>query len=193
MNYLSTLKLYISDYVSAPLDSICRFLIETPEFSTCYGSAGDHHCYPGGLLVHTTEVVEFATDMCQMHPQADDEAVVVAAIFHDFMKIKDYKLSAPSLTSPSTIQTVEKTPYRNLVRHVAGSHAEFVKRTAHLTTDDLSEERHMLIEHLILSHHGRKEWGSPVEPQVVEAYILHYADEFSAKFGPNSKTKPQEI
>jgi 3'-5' exoribonuclease len=42
----------------------------------------------------------------------------------------------------------------------------------------------MRIEHAILAHHGRQEWGSPVEPVTAEAYILHYADMLSVRFGP---------
>ena len=73
-----------------------------------------------------------------------------------------------------------KTPYRNLVRHVAGSHAEFIRLTAYLSDDHLSPEKKMKIEHAMLAHHGRKEWGSPVEPATAEAFILHAADMMSA-------------
>jgi 3'-5' exoribonuclease len=97
------------------------------------------------------------------------------------MKIHEYEMIYGSETRE--LACIRKTSYRNLVRHVAGSHAEFVRRMEkhrHM----FSEERYMNIEHTILAHHGRKECGSPIEPQTVEAYILHYADMYSVKFGP---------
>jgi 3'-5' exoribonuclease len=171
----------------------CLGVIEHPKFATQYGSAGSHHGFVGGLAVHTAEVTEYAYKTVQMFPDADEDVVVTAAIFHDFMKIDEYELRHKS--TPGTLVMNEygepatyigKTQYRNLIRHVAGSYAKFMVA---MEGKDIPESYVLEIGHAILAHHGRYEWGSPVEPQTVEAKILHDADIWSVQFGPNSKRK----
>jgi len=71
---------------------------------------------------------------------------------------------------------ITKKTYRKRINHVAGSAMEFHRHAyGVLDTEELEQ-----IEHLLLSHHGRKEWGSPVEPATAEAFILHAADMMSA-------------
>jgi 3'-5' exoribonuclease len=170
------------------LTAACMKVINDPRFVVQYGSAGSHHAYVGGLIVHTAEVTNYAYTMSQMFHEADEDVVITAGIFHDFMKVKEYELrqkSSPghvvmdSYGRPATY--IGKTDYRNLVRHVAGSHAEFMK----LVDDtDVDDGKILKIEHAILAHHGCFEYGSPVEPQTVEARILHYADMMSVNHGP---------
>lgn len=167
------------------LKTACMGVINHPKFSTAYGSAGEHHAYEGGLIIHTAEVVDFAYGMATVmfcHADVDVDAVITAAIFHDFMKIEEYERDVNSDGIP--FGPIKKTKYRNLVRHVAGSHAEFMMAVA---GKDVPEDTKLKIEHAMLAHHGRKEWGSPVEPQTVEAFILHNADMASVLYGPCSK------
>jgi 3'-5' exoribonuclease len=170
------------------LTTACMKIINDPRFVVQYGSAGDHHAYVGGLAIHTAEVTTYAYNMAHMFQDADEDVVITACIFHDFMKVREYELRHKS--TPGVIVTdqygkpatyIGKTNYRKLVRHVAGSHAEFVKM---VDDKDVPEDVILKIEHALLAHHGRYEWGSPVEPQTVEARILHYADMFSRFDGP---------
>jgi len=171
------------------LEEACVVAVNYPNFTTAFGSAGEHHAYEGGLAIHTEEVVTFAMNMCRMFPNADEDVVITAAIFHDLMKIREYNpMYSCNPFHPNTVVGIQKTPYRNLVRHVAGSHAEFLKCIA---GKEVPESKELNIEHAILAHHGRKEHGSPIEPQTVEAYILHYADMLSVKFGPATKRLDQ--
>jgi 3'-5' exoribonuclease len=153
------------------LSEVCDVVLYHPKFVTQVGSENKHHAYEGGLAIHTFEVTTYAMKMAEMLPQAESEVVGTAAIFHDFMKVREYVPVEGG---------VGKTHYRNLVRHVAGSHAEFVKAIAGRGVKD---EVAMRIEHAILAHHGRQDWGSPVEQQTAEAHILHYADMLSVRFG----------
>ena len=184
------LQEYVHHIIDSELRAMCQEVIDHPRFNTQFGSAGEHHAYPGGLVVHTFEVVKYAYQMTKMFPKADLDVVLTAAIFHDFMKIAEYQegcsgvyLAGPDANgyyyNETTIEPV-KTPYRNLIRHVAGSYAKFMVA---LDETDVSEEKAEAIGHAILAHHGRKEWGSPIEPQTVEAYIVHTADMFSVRFG----------
>lgn len=145
-------------------------------FKDGVGSAGKHHAYKGGLVVHTFEVV--SNSLLLARASADPvslEVLVTAGIFHDFMKIKEYEYN------PETGE-ISKTQYRELIRHVCGSYSEFMRIAG---SYQISEDIKINIGHAIISHHGRKEWGSPIEPKTNEARILHQADMMSAK--PNFK------
>jgi 3'-5' exoribonuclease len=166
------------------LRDACLSVVSDPRFFVAYGSAGQHHCYEGGLAAHTWEVLGYAHEMVKMFPGADRDVVLTAAIFHDYMKIREYYLQPivdVQKANPQESFAVRKTEYRNLVRHVAGSHHAFLKVVEETTLDESVIVR---IEHCILAHHGRFEWGSPIEPKLLEAHILHFADQFSALYGP---------
>lgn len=175
--------------LSEPYKTICEDVVCGELFQTSYASAGKHHSYPGGLAVHTLEVLEGALAMAKAYPNADKEVIIVSAIFHDYMKIREYEpsVSGSGKYEDGTQVKIGKTPYRNLIRHVAGSHAEFVCTIRDYEYDygDKPEwqEKNMKIQHCILSHHGRQECGSPIEPQIVEAHILHFADMLSSRYG----------
>lgn len=169
----------IAETLTQPtLVEACKKVIHDPKFAAAFGGSS-HHAYEGGLANHTLEVVNYALGMLAMFPGVSRDVVVTACIFHDYMKIKDY-----TGVRTGTGVAVQKTPYRHLVRHLSGSHAEFMKA---IEGKPLHEDTILRIEHCILAHHGREEWGSPVVPQLPEAYIVHYADEFSAKFGASRK------
>jgi 3'-5' exoribonuclease len=189
------LLLYYTALVTIPaLEDACNKVIYNPKFYTQVGSAGEHHAYPGGLIIHTAEVTDYAVKMSTMFEEADEDVIITAAIYHDFMKINEYEIRQSSTPDslvfdafgkPATY--IAKTDYRNLVRHVAGSHAAFLMEIQH---KDVYPDVVLGIEHAILAHHGRKEWGSPIEPQTVEARIVHDADTFSVKFGQGARNKP---
>jgi 23S rRNA maturation-related 3'-5' exoribonuclease YhaM len=172
------------------LRQICDVMLNDPLFVNGFGSAGQHHAYPGGLPVHVAEVVRYAIGMLREFPEANEEVVITAAILHDWMKIKEYDPSVPGTGkySDGKPKLLGYTEYSRMVRHVAGSHAEFVRFSDRFTEEDLPSELKMKIQHCMLSHHGRKEWGSPLEPLIVEAYIVHFADMLSCHCGPGSKT-----
>jgi 3'-5' exoribonuclease len=170
----------VDEIQNVKLHKICEWSrVRAHRFYSAFGSAADtshHHAYPGGLAVHTVEVMELADrhagSTYQLYNSAPcRDVILVAALFHDYAKIYDYDEGG------------NKLPYRKLVRHVNGSHAEFKSAVRAYGFEDIDPEISMNIEHCILSHHGRPEWGSPVEPQTIEAHILHYADNLSAKYG----------
>lgn len=178
---------YLNGSISAienkDLQKICREIVSDPEFLNGYGSTDHHHIFRGGLVCHTAEVTVFAVGIANGLEFLDTSKVnrdvlITAAVCHDYMKIRDYTIGPDGKAI--------KAPYRNLVRHVAGSHAHFLSV---VKGKDVPPETILLIEHAILAHHGRKEWGSPIEPQTLEAKILHDADIYSVAYGPTSKIK----
>jgi 3'-5' exoribonuclease len=163
----------IADKLTVPaLTEACKVVLFNPLFVTQCGSSGKHHSYPGGLALHTLEVTQYALKMAEMLPLADTDVVATAAIFHDYLKIREYDAQG------------NHTAYRRMVRHVAGSHAAFLIA---VEGKKVPEEKLFRIEHAILAHHGALTAGSPVEMTLMEAYIVHHADVSSAKFGPNAR------
>jgi 3'-5' exoribonuclease len=163
------------------------------------GSLHFHHAYVGGLAAHTLEVMDFALGFLSSFPAADKDIVLTAALWHDYAKIWDYVVitfykyqwnEIPKkhviLDSYEDYKKVFVTDpdYYYKVHHISGSMAEFTHaaKVAGVTRNTISR-----IQHAMLSHHGRKDWGSIIEPREVESFILHTADYSSAHFGPAKK------
>jgi 3'-5' exoribonuclease len=140
-------------------------VLDDPRFVLSPGGITKHHDYGGGLVIHVAEVMRNVLRMTE-HSYADE--LITAVIWHDYMKVRDYTVDAQG--------AVVKLPYHKLIGHVAGSALEFHSEASKCLPQDMLER----IEHLLLSHHGRKEWGSPIEPATAEAFILHTADMMSA-------------
>lgn len=151
--------------------ALCNHVLNDSRFRNGFGGAEHHHNFQGGLVVHTCEVLR---NVVKMSYQCDDDTqtvLKVAAIWHDFMKVSDY--------APDENGACVKQPYLKLINHVAGSFAAFYLKLSQ-TNYTYKPEMIERIAHCILSHHGRKEWGSPVEPRTAEAFVLHAADMMSA-------------
>lgn len=166
------------------LKKACWDVICDPEFLEGVASSEsrhEHHRYKGGLMVHTAEVLEIAIQMAastSIYEKVNINVLIPAVIFHDSMKVREYD-------SKGT-----KCPYANLIGHISGSYQNWVSTISHY--NGMDQNLIDQVGHCILAHHGRMEWGSIIEPQTAEAYILHYADMLSAKYGKN-KEFPNEF
>ena len=161
-------------------------VIKDARFHWGYGSSSgehQHHCYPGGLAVHTAEVYEGALGMGQTYG-ADLDVLRIAAVWHDYYKIYEYTRT----NDPE--KPVERNQYSKKVGHVVGSWEAWMEHTQIRPVNWSGDHTALVYQvgHCLLAHHGRKEWGSPVEPQTVEAQILHYADMMSMLWGPGRST-----
>jgi len=127
-----------------------------------------HHAYRGGFLEHVLKIAEVGRTLADLYGASAD-LVVAGAILHDIGKLEelDYDTSA------------RYSREGNLVGHITLG-AMLVRDTAR-TMADFPPALLTQIEHLIVSHHGSKEFGSPVEPMTVEAFILSMADDLDAK------------
>ncbi len=155
------------------LRNVCEGVIRDPCFYLAPGSVDKHHAYAGGLAVHTNEVVQFTSAASEgIIDDLHSNILLVAALWHDYAKIKDYEWDEAA-------GAFKKTSHYFLIRHVADSYAWFYQAASRYNLDPVLTEA---IGHCILAHHGRKEWGSPVEPATAEAWILHAADMWSSQF-----------
>ena len=140
------------------------------EFAGAPAAKGYHHSYEGGLAEHTLEVVGFCEAAAKLYPALDRDLLVTAAILHDVGKLWEY--DADSIT-------FERTDPGKLLGHIVLGW-ELTRRARH-EIPRFPEGEGLHLEHLILSHHGQKDWGSPVEPHTPEAVVLHQADLASAR------------
>jgi 3'-5' exoribonuclease len=138
-------------------------------------SVKHHHAYPHGLLEHTADVVQRCENA--IGSATNRNILLTAAIWHDFHKIYEYAMfriikSDDMEMCAGTIE-IEHTMYAKTIGHIAGSYHEWVVVAEHAK---LPSSTIAAIAHCILSHHGRSEWGSPIEPHTDEAFILHSMD-----------------
>jgi 3'-5' exoribonuclease len=133
----------------------------------------NHHAYLCGLLEHSLSVAT-AADRLAGHYRAtgmrlDRDLLVTGALLHDIGKIRELK------GYPSIGYTTEG----QLLGHIVIGIQLVTKEAA--AVPELPAERLLLLQHLIASHQGKPEWDSPKVPQLLEALILHYADDLDAK------------
>lgn len=146
-----------------------------------------HHAMVGGLMLHTASIVEMAEKVCTVYPNVNRELLLSGAILHDVAKTFEMETSKSGLCSGYTVGG-------ELIGHLVKG-AMYVEETARQL--GISSEKTVLLEHMILSHHGVPEYGSPVRPMFLEAEILSALDSLDAVIfeinNASSKVKPGEF
>lgn len=136
--------------------------------------ARKHHAYIGGLMEHTARVAALCVQMSQVYPEADRSLLITGALLHDIGKIETYSLS----------RGFDMTDDGRFFGHLVIG-ARIVEQEIACMRDSeglgFPESAAKKLLHLLLSHHGTLEWGSPVEPLLLEACILHHADKLDAQ------------
>ncbi len=163
-----------NNYLKLILKNIFNDKSLRKRYYNCPSSIGFHHSYRYGNLQHVVSMIQtFNTIVNNYEFQeiCSIDLVYTGIIVHDLGKIKEYKIN-------------NGYPVRNvgygLMGHIflgADIVSSFIKEI-----EDFPHELEEKLIHLILSHHGRKEYGSPVEPQIKEAEILHHLDILDSKF-----------
>jgi 3'-5' exoribonuclease len=141
-------------------------------FQVAPAAISHHHAYVHGLLEHTVAVAECALALAEVHiargVAVDRNVVVAGALLHDLGKIEAYALN------PTPDMTVEGV----FIDHIALGYATFSKLADQY---GLPADIKAILGHIILSHHGQKEFGSPVLPASAEALIVAASDELDFK------------
>jgi len=139
-------------------------------FQDAPAAKGIHHAYVGGLLEHTLSMARVADMLAEHYEGVDRSLLIAGAMLHDLGKIEELYMENG---------VIDYTARGRLKGHlVIGS--EMVGRAA-MQIADFPEELLEQLQHLILSHHGRQEYGSPTVPMTVEAFLLNYIDELDSK------------
>lgn len=140
-------------------------------FKTAPGGRSVHHAYSGGLLEHTLEVLQVAETIFEIHGNLlNRDLLVCGCLLHDIGKVLEYDLSS---------LTFKLTDEGKLLGHVVMGKTLLDDRLRLLPR--FSPRLSLHLSHIILSHHGQKEWGSPEVPKTMEAFAVFYSDLVSAK------------
>jgi 3'-5' exoribonuclease len=156
------------------LAAVLALFYEDAEFrrryEECPASLSGHHAELGGLLKHTAEIAAIARPMAKVM-KVDQDLVLAGVLLHDIGKLEAYRWES----------SFTMTDEGALLGHVVLGLRMLERRIAREAESPCTPQELALLEHLILSHHGKLEFGSPVLPMTPEAEILHYADNTSAK------------
>jgi len=135
-----------------------------------------HHSFVGGLLQHTLRVVELCDTYCRTYPALDHDLLITGALCHDIGKVREL---APFPAN-------DYTDDGQLIGHIVLGYqmiADYIARIPGFPVKTAAE-----LGHMILSHHGELEYGSPKKPAIIEAVALHYADNTDAKLETMTET-----
>ncbi len=141
------------------------------DFQRAPGSTTGHHAQVGGLLLHSVEVASIAQGIARTM-RANVELVTVAALLHDIGKVESYSVSASGFGHTSA---------GHLLGHIVLGSLMLDRRLRALPAGTISAAQELELQHFIQSHHGSVEFGAAVPPMTLEAEILHWADQASAK------------
>lgn len=136
-----------------------------------------HHDTIGGLAEHSLSMAEVIIRLADHYPKLDRDILLCGALLHDIGKIWEYEITA----------SIDFTDAGRLVGHI-NQGDEFVTGMAD-TIDNFPDDLLVHLRHLIISHQGEKENGSPVVPMTPEAMFLHYVDELDARMGAIEKIR----
>jgi len=128
-----------------------------------------HHAYRGGLLEHTVSMMGFADRVAAHYPELDRDLLLLGVLFHDLGKVIELGRMPGS----------DYTAAGRLVGHIVLGRD--LVRDAAAEVEGFPADRQLQLEHLVLSHQGRQEFGSPVEPATAEALALSAIDDLDSK------------
>lgn len=167
-------KQYLRELIKVPFED--SDFVE--EFLKAPAAIIVHHAYRGGLLEHTLGVMKLCKSIGELYPGVNKDLLIVGAAMHDVGKIYEYKIEPYG---------IERTTEGELIGHIVLG-AKMVNDWAKKISNFPKKDLYHLI-HMILSHHGELEWGSPTLPKTLEAVILHHADDLDSKIGQINSLK----
>ncbi len=137
-------------------------------FARSAGAKSLHHSFVSGLLEHTLGVVRILKAVNESHPQLNRDLLLTGALLHDIGKTEEL----------ATETSIEYTDPGRLLGHTVLTDRMVHERLRDLP--DFPKTLEDLLMHMLLSHHGQKEYGAPIVPMTAEACALHYADNLDA-------------
>jgi 3'-5' exoribonuclease len=167
----------LSDFVSSFKDPhlkalVCAFMDDSV-IATAYRRAPAaktlHHAYIGGLLDHVVSLFRSCDLLCRNYPQVNRDLLLTGVFVHDIGKIHELAYN----------RSFSYTTRGQLLGHMIIELEMLQSKLKNLP--DFPDQMKTLIEHLIISHHGEYEFGSPKLPMLPEALMLHYLDDLDSK------------
>lgn len=167
------LRQKIARITSGHFRTLMQSFLERPGFLDAYCTApaakSIHHVYLGGLLEHSLAVADLAEDVCQRYDDINKDLLIVGALLHDIGKTRELQYR----------RSFEYTDVGKLLGHIMLGVQMVDEQVASIA--DFPESDAIHLQHLMLSHHGQYEFGSPKRPKTLEAVILSYVDDLDSK------------
>jgi len=155
------------------IEALLRAFFDDPAFFALYSKApaakAMHHVFLGGLLEHSLAVVGLAVDVAVRYPQVNRDLLICGALLHDVGKVSELSYQ----------RSFDYTDEGKLLGHIVLGVQMVEDRVRQIA--DFPAELSMLIKHLLLSHHGQYDFGSPKRPKFLEAVILNFIDDLDSK------------
>lgn len=134
-----------------------------------FGAEKAHHAFLGGFLEHINEMITFIEPVCIAYPEINRDILLTGVIVHDIGKLEELEIAT----------SISRTRKGHLWGHIVQG-IERINRIID-TVDGFPDDLRDQVIHLIVSHHGKQEFGSPIKPMTIEAVALHYIDMLSSK------------
>lgn len=172
--YVDFLQTKVSEIKDEVLRNITLYCLSKvgDEIKSAPAAKAMHHAYWGGLLFHEVSMLQAGLFMCKIHKTLWQDLVVAGIVCHDLGKTAEM---AHSLGVVSDYTTEGKMRGHIVII------SHWVKEACDHFKYDHNSETVMLLDNLLLSHHGKLEWGSPVMPATAEAVLVHQLDMVNAK------------
>ena len=164
---------FVNAFKDEDLKKIVSYLLEENKEKLLYFPAAFrlHHAIRCGLLMHTASIVKLCESVCKVYPFVNRELLISGAILHDIAKTVEFDVKETGIASGYTVEG-------NLIGHLVMG-AMMVKEAGQKLLID--KEKSMLLQHMIISHHGEPEFGAAVRPLFLEAELLSELDSMDAK------------
>lgn len=155
------------------ITSLLRSFFDDHEFYARYSKApaakGMHHVYIGGLLEHSLAVTALACDVAVRYPQVNRDLLICGTLLHDVGKVVELSYQ----------RSFDYTDEGKLLGHIIIGVQMIEDRVREIP--GFPRELATMIKHLLLSHHGQYEYGSPKRPKFLEAVVLNFIDDLDSK------------
>ena len=167
------LRGYVEEFKNAELRRLVFAFLDDEEIGAAYRAAPAakvlHHAWIGGLLEHVVTLVRVCRATAPFYPEVDADLLVTGAILHDIGKTRELYWGT----------TFGYTLEGQMIGHISIAQGMLREKVAGLA--GFPEKLRVLVEHMILSHHGKYEFGSPKLPMTPEAMLLSALDDVEAK------------
>ncbi|EOS59869.1 hypothetical protein C815_01892 [Firmicutes bacterium M10-2] len=169
------MKKEIASYIGKIKDPVIKEITEEviemnkEDFFTYPAATRNHHNFVGGLAYHSLSMVKLGLDIVKQYEWLDQDLIIAGILLHDIGKVAE--LSSPMLP--------EYTSIGNLLGHISIA-CNMIDRVA-IALEKENDERVILLKHMVLSHHGKMEYGSPVLPMIPEAEVVTLLDNLDSR------------
>lgn len=163
----------VNGFADADFKKLVSYMLEQNKEKLLYWPAAYrlHHALRGGLLMHTLSIVRLCEGVCKVYPFVNRDLLLSGAILHDIAKLSEFVVGDTGIASGYSVEG-------NLIGHLVMG-ARMVDEAAKALT--IPAEKSVLLQHMVLSHHGEPDFGAAVRPLFLEAELLSELDLMDAR------------